>query len=278
MSTYIRPEVFKSAPTQSEAFSRLVEIVQVLRSPEGCPWDREQTIETLAPQLLEEVYEVIDGIKNEHITNIREELGDVYLIVTMIAQVLSENEQAELHDILNEVSEKLIRRHPHVFSAETADTPEEVVHLWNSVKENIEGKKKSTSILSSVKRSIPPLERAYLLQKKASKAGFDWTESHDVWKKIQEEYDELFEAFKNNDRNHAEEEMGDFLFSVINICRFLDIDPAIALHRTNNKFINRFEHVESRMTDSKLELSKENMEKMEHFWQEAKTLLAEDST
>ncbi len=275
MMKHIHSEIFKASPTHSEAFNRLVEIVQILRSPEGCPWDREQTIETLAPQLLEEVYEVIDGIKNNNLSNIREELGDIYLVVTMIAQVLSEDEKIGINDILNEVSDKLIRRHPHVFSAESADTPEEVINLWNSIKENVEGKKKSTSALSSVKRSIPPLERAYQLQKKASKAGFDWTESHDVWKKIQEEFDELYEAFRDNDKKHAEEEMGDFLFSVINICRFLDIDPAIALHRTNNKFINRFEHVELKMAEANLNLSKENMEKMEHFWQEAKTVLAE---
>jgi tetrapyrrole methylase family protein/MazG family protein len=251
MIKHINSEIFKTSPTQSEAFSRLAEIVQILRSPEGCPWDKEQTIESLAPQLLEEAYEVIDGIKNKHVSNIREELGDMYLVVTMIAKVLSEHE-------------------------EIADTSEEVIHLWNSVKENIEGKKKSTSILSTVKRSIPPLERAYQLQKKASKAGFDWTESHDVWEKIQEEFDELFEAVSSNNMDHAEEEMGDFLFSVINICRFLDIDPAIALHRTNNKFIDRFEHVELRMSEADLELSQDNMEKMEHFWQEAKILLAKE--
>jgi tetrapyrrole methylase family protein/MazG family protein len=276
MIKHINSEIFKTSPTQSEAFSRLAEIVQILRSPEGCPWDKEQTIESLAPQLLEEAYEVIDGIKNKHVSNIREELGDMYLVVTMIAKVLSEHEEISLADILNEVSDKLIRRHPHVFSAEIADTSEEVIHLWNSVKENIEGKKKSTSILSTVKRSIPPLERAYQLQKKASKAGFDWTESHDVWEKIQEEFDELFEAVSSNNMDHAEEEMGDFLFSVINICRFLDIDPAIALHRTNNKFIDRFEHVELRMSEADLELSQDNMEKMEHFWQEAKILLAKE--
>jgi tetrapyrrole methylase family protein/MazG family protein len=264
--------LYTDAKSPDQAFSRLAAIIKLLRGPGGCPWDKKQTISSMAPQLLEETYEVIDGVKEEDLANTREELGDVYLVTTMMAQILSEDGLSSHTEILNEVCNKLIRRHPHVFSGATAENPEEVLKLWNDVKENVEGKKKPTSILASVKRSLPPLERAYKLQKKAAKVGFDWTNSHDVWKKIQEEFDELVEAYEEeHDQDHAEEELGDFLFSVINICRFLDIDPALALHRANQKFFSRFTYVEDKMKEAGYQLSKEYMAAMERFWNDAKT-------
>lgn len=265
-------DLLKPSITEQESFRRLADIVAVLRGPDGCPWDREQTMESLGPQLLEEVYEVIDAVKNNDIHNIREELGDVYLVVTMIARILNEHQNIPLHSILDEVSDKLIRRHPHVFSDQDASTPEEVVNLWNSIKITVEGKERKDSILSSVRKSLPPLERAYKLQKKAAKTGFDWNNSHGVLNKIQEELDELREAFLSGNVKNAEDEMGDFLFSIINLCRFLEIDPAIALHRTNNKFISRFNHVEEKMKEAGYALSADNMEEMDQFWQEAKSL------
>jgi tetrapyrrole methylase family protein / MazG family protein len=264
------PLLFETQNTAENAFSRLSKIIAILRGPDGCPWDREQTIQSLCPQLLEESYEVHDALEEKDMDNVREELGDVYLVLTMMSQILEEEEEITKAAILNEVCEKLIRRHPHVFSDTTASTPDEVIELWDSIKEKAEGKIKSTSTLAAVKRSLPPLERAFKLQKKAAKAGFDWSNSHDVWKKIQEEHNELLEAIENQDILNTEEEMGDFLFSAINLCRFLNIDPSIALHKANSKFIRRFAFVESRMKEQQLPLSAENMEEMEACWKLSK--------
>ncbi len=259
-----------------ERFLHFYQIIRTLRSPGGCPWDIKQTPKSLSPNLLEEVYELVDAIENDDIPNIREEIGDILLVALMITSIYEEEKCFTLPDVLDEISAKLIRRHPHVFGDVTEEDPDEVVKLWNHIKTNIEknGEKKN-SIFSSIPRTMPPLERAYKIQKKAAKAGFDWNSVEGVFAKIHEELDELKQAVNSgNDQKHLfiEEEIGDLLFSVINISRFLKTDPALALHSTNRKFLERFDYIEKKMAERKLQLEKENFQVMDDLWNEAKEL------
>lgn len=257
-----------------ESFLHFYRIIRTLRSPEGCPWDRKQTPQSLGPNLLEEVYELIDAIENKDLSNTREELGDILLVTLMISAIYEEEQSFTLPQVLQDISAKLIRRHPHVFGDLSEDDPEEVVKLWNHIKANVEKKgEETTSIFSSIPRTMPPLERAFKIQKKAAKVGFDWNSVEGVFDKIHEEIDELKEAISSGkDREHTavEEEIGDLIFSVINISRFLDINPDIALHRTNKKFLKRFGYIEQRMSEKNLTLEKDNFEIMDNLWNEAK--------
>ena len=257
-----------------ESFLHFYRIIRTLRSPEGCPWDRKQTPQSLGPNLLEEVYELIDAIENKDLSNTREELGDILLVTLMISAIYEEEQSFTLPQVLQDISAKLIRRHPHVFGDLSEDDPEEVVKLWNHIKANVEKKgEETTSIFSSIPRTMPPLERAFKIQKKAAKVGFDWNSVEGVFDKIHEEIDELKEAISSGkDREHTtvEKEIGDLIFSVINISRFLDINPDIALHRTNKKFLKRFGYIEQRMSEKNLTLEKNNFEIMDNLWNEAK--------
>ncbi len=253
----------------AEAFQQLVDIITMLRSPEGCPWDREQTPDSIKGNLLEETYECIDAIIENDDPHLREELGDLYLLVTMLSYMKQEEGSFTIEDVLIEISEKLKRRHPHVFSDVSVSSPQEVIENWNAIKRDVEGKRKD-SIMDEVPRTIPPLERAYLLQKKAAKVGFDWKDTHDVWKKIDEELSELKEAFSTADKNELEAELGDFIFSIVNISRFLDIDPALALHRTNEKFKSRFSFIEKRMKADGVAMNEGTMQIMDDLWNEIK--------
>lgn len=260
-----------SASVKNAAFQRLYAIIKKLRGPDGCPWDREQSIQSLEPQLIEECYELIDAITEHDMENQREELGDIYLVLTMMGLIYEEQNSFTLEESLHEASEKLIRRHPHVFSDHSVKDSTEVVELWNSIKRDVEKKKDYDSILSKVRKSLPPLEKAYILQKKASRAGFDWDSTEGVVDKITEELQELQDAQENLDKDAIEEEFGDLLFSVINLGRFLQVDPNIALNRCNKKFTKRFQYMEESMKKAGKTLSKENMNLMETFWTQAKT-------
>ena len=260
----------KSTNPASDSFSRLYSIIKQLRAPDGCPWDREQTIESLSPQLVEECYELIDAIQNSDLPNQREEIGDMFLVLLMLSTIYEEHRYFSLADSLKEVSEKLIRRHPHVFSDHKVTDRTEVVALWDRIKKDVEKKEKKPSTLSSIKKSIPPLEKAFNIQKKASKSGFDWDNIVEVFKKIDEELEELNQAIESQNQLSIEEEFGDLLFSVINLGRFLKTDPSLALNRCNNKFMKRFQFMEEKMRKSEISLSKENMRQMELFWIESK--------
>jgi tetrapyrrole methylase family protein/MazG family protein len=261
------------------SFLHFYQIIRTLRAPNGCPWDRKQTPHSLGPNLLEEVYELIDAIENEDLPNAREELGDILLVALMIASIYEEKNSFTLPQVLEEISAKLVRRHPHVFGDIAEDDPEEVVKLWNHIKTNVEKNgEETTSIFNSIPRTMPPLERAYKIQKKAAKVGFDWDSVDGVFAKIHEELDELKSALasvkgqEQIESEHAaiEDEIGDLLFSVINISRFLDTKPDIALHRTNKKFLERFEYIEKKMSEKKLALEKANFQLMDDLWNEAK--------
>jgi tetrapyrrole methylase family protein/MazG family protein len=253
----------------AESFGRLYGIVAALRSPGGCPWDREQTPKTLRGNVIEEAYELVEAIDVGDADHVREEAGDLYLLATMIAFMNEEAGAFSVADSLDEASERPLQ-------AATADA---VLAQWNDIKEKVEGRRRKDSLLDGVSRALPPLERAYRIQKKAAKAGFDWGKPEDVWAKAREELEEAEsaceEASLSGDRDAIEEELGDLLFSAVNLARFLDVDPAVALHRTVEKFSRRFRHVEKRMAQAGKDLRSEHMPMMDGFWEEAKEIEGE---
>ncbi len=260
----------------AEAFARLAGIVSVLRSPEGCPWDREQTPRTLVGALIEEVYECVEAITDGPPESIREELGDLFLLATMISYIHEEHRAFSVADVLHEISEKLIRRHPHVFGDVALDNSSDVILSWNRIKVDVEGKRPKDSVLDGIPQSLPPLARAVKIQSRARKIGFDWRTSRPVYDKIQEEVAELREVTDSNDHDRVEAEIGDVLFAVVNLSRHLNVDPGVALHRTNERFSRRFRHVEkTQKTDREAGMSEDDstqIDYLEKLWVEAKSL------
>jgi tetrapyrrole methylase family protein / MazG family protein len=265
------PGQASGAPDAAAAFGRLYSIVARLRAPDGCPWDKEQTPKSLRGDVLEEAYELVEAIDEGDPAHVAEEVGDLYMLATMIPYIYEQSGSFTVAEALAGVCEKLVRRHPHVFGDASADTPEAVVKQWDEIKEKVEGRRRKDSLLDGVSRALPPLERAYKLQKKAAKAGFDWADAKGVWAKAREELAEAHEAsVAGGDRGALEEELGDLLFSAVNLSRFLRVDPAIALHAANEKFSRRFRAVEKSMAEAGLELKAANMERMDGFWNAAK--------
>ena len=265
--------------SNSEAFQKMFELVVRLRGPGGCPWDLEQTPLTLRGDLIEETYECVEAIDEQNPLHVKEELGDLFLLVTMLAYMHEQEGHFTVTEVLNELSEKLIRRHPHVFAVDTSGTnanlsSEEVLKNWAKIKVEQEGRKPKDSLLDEVSRGLPPLDRAWKLQKKAAKAGFDWPDASGVIAKIKEELCETEAAINTAasaaDNSALEEELGDLLFSVVNLCRFFRIEPSVALQRTNIKFTERFKHVEKRMKETNQVMKAENLEVMDRFWNKAK--------
>ncbi|MDR2159551.1 MAG: nucleoside triphosphate pyrophosphohydrolase [Treponema sp.] len=262
------------------AFQRLTGIVARLRGPDGCPWDREQSPATLRGDLIEETYECVEAIDEKDRDHTAEELGDLFLLVTMISYMHQQEGAFSIADVLNRVSEKLVRRHPHVFGQVKVKDSAEVLDNWAKIKVEKEGRRPKDSLLDGVSRGLPPLDRAWKLQKKAAKAGFDWPNLEGVVAKVGEELAETGDAAAKalEARGAAgaaaaaavEEELGDLLFSAVNLCRFLGVEPSVALQKTNVKFTNRFRHVEKRMRETGQEMKKENLAVMDKFWEEAK--------
>jgi tetrapyrrole methylase family protein/MazG family protein len=260
------------------AFRRLTGIVTRLREPGGCPWDQEQSPATLRGDLIEETYECVEAIDEKDPSHTAEELGDLFLLVTMISYMYQQEGAFSIADVLNRVGDKLIRRHPHVFGEVKVKDSAEVLDNWAKIKVEKEGRRPKDSILDEVSRALPPLDRAWKLQKKAAKAGFDWPEVMGVIAKIEEELAEVKDAatkaLKTGGAADAavEEELGDLLFSVVNFCRFLGVEPSVALQKTNVKFTSRFRYVEKQMRETNQEMKKENLAVMDGFWEEAKKL------
>lgn len=269
-----------SFTTPALAFERLYKIVKMLRSPEGCPWDRKQTPLTMRAPLIEETFEAVDAISNEDVNHTKEELGDVFLNASMIASIYEEKDDFTIVQVMNDVCDKIIRRHPHVWKESegsenliegSANNAEKVLEQWEAIKQKVEGRKKKSS-LDEVSYGLPPLLRAYKIQKKAAKKGFDWKDSSGTWDKIYEEISELKEASQTKTKDEVEKELGDVLFSVINLARHLDVDPVLALASTNEKFKRRFSYVEEKMESSGTEMNQDNLELMDKFWEEGKNL------
>ncbi|MDR2543643.1 MAG: nucleoside triphosphate pyrophosphohydrolase [Treponema sp.] len=251
----------------NEAFKALYDIVVKLRSPDGCKWDREQTPSSLRGALIEETYECLEAIGENDPAHIAEELGDLFLVTTMIGYMYEQEGRFSVADTLKQINEKLIRRHPHVFGSVKVKNSAEILNNWAAIKVQ-EGRKPKDSILDKVSSGLPPMDRSCALQKKAAKVSFDWPDAEGVITKIQEELNEVQLATGNE----LEEELGDLLFSVINLCRFLKVDPSVALHQTNIKFVKRFKYMEKKMKETNKEMTKENLDIMEGYWNEAKGL------
>jgi tetrapyrrole methylase family protein/MazG family protein len=262
-----------------KAFAGLYDVIVRLRAPGGCPWDREQSPATLRGDLIEETYECVEAIDEKDPAHIREELGDLYLLVTMLAYMHQQAGVFTVEDVLRGIAEKLIRRHPHVFGETQVKDSAEVLKNWEKIKVEVEGRKPKDSVLDGVSRGLPTLDRAYKLQKRAAKAGFDWPEAGGPIAKIREELteaeaalDALNKAGPENSKNAEalEGELGDLLFSVVNLCRYLNVDPPVALQRTNVKFEKRFKYVEKKMKENGIEMTRENLAAMDTYWEEAK--------
>ena len=283
-----------------KAFERFLETIQTLRAPGGCPWDREQTPLSMRRDLIEETFEAVDAISQQDSDHAKEELGDVLLNTMMIAYMHEQEDKFAIADSINELTDKLIRRHPHVWPQSEGSSQvkgqvknaEEVLNQWDRIKQNVEGRTGS-SILDEVPQGFPPLLKAYKFQKKAAKKGFDWNQLEPVIDKVKEELQEVQQAHADlvqiNSENkepftlkstpeidkaqlHVEEEIGDLLFAVVNYARKLGVDPETALNRTNQKFYNRFTYVEKQMQENNIPMDNEHLAQEDEFWNQAKKL------
>ena len=266
-----------------QRFQRLVDIMARLRAPDGCPWDREQTFESIKKYTLEETYEVLDAVDRKDFADLREELGDFILQAVFYAEMakdLPEDQRFEIGDSLDFINEKLIRRHPHIFprvesEKETATTGEAVLKRWNEIKAE-ERKNKPAErkgLLSPVPRALPSLAEAQQITSRAAGVGFDWTGPEQVLDKLREELAEFDLARAGGDKSEIEDELGDLLFVIVNLARFVKVDPEQALRRTNTKFRARFGYIEDKLTEQGRELKGTSIDEMEALWQEAKQTL-----
>lgn len=249
---------------------KLTELMRELRSPGGCPWDREQTLKSLVPFIIEEAYEVVSAIESGSFDDIKEELGDLLFQVVFASRIAEEEKRFTLADVIETNLEKMIRRNPHVFADATADTPEEVLKNWAEIKKAEKKSESTTEALLGVPEALPALMRAHKVSKKASKAGFDWKDAGHCLEKVDEELSELREAIGMKDREAMEEELGDLLFTVVNVSRLMDVNPEDALRKTIGKFIRRFHDVEKGVRSSGADPSRVSMDEMERLWEEAK--------
>lgn len=251
-------------------FNDLVEIVKILRAPGGCPWDMEQTHKSIRSNFIEETYEAIEAIDTEDTELLKEELGDVLLQVTMHAEMESEQNSFDINDVCDGVCKKLIVRHPHVFGNVNADTSEQVLKNWDAIKMKTKSQKSQAQVMDSVSKALPSLMRSTKVQQKAAKVGFDWDSVDGALDKLVEECDELKQAIKNNDKENQHEELGDVLFSAVNVARFLGIDSEHALYDACDKFIDRFSKVESLANERGIDMKTASLSELDSLWDEVK--------
>ena len=258
----------EKSESAGQKFQRLVDIMARLRAPDGCPWDREQTFDSIKPYLLEETYEVLDAIDARNWAGLAEELGDLMLEAVFFAQMASDEAKFTIADSLDAINEKLVRRHPHVFATGDAKTADDVKKRWEEIKSDEKKNRgeEPKSILAGVPRNLPALVEAQQISSKVAHVGFDWPNTDQVMEKVHEELDELAEARKTESREEQENEIGDILFALVNVARHLKVDPEQALRRSNAKFRRRFAHVENNAA-----LPGATLTEMEALWQEAKT-------
>jgi MazG family protein len=271
----------------SKTFTDLVALMDRLRSPGGCPWDREQTYATLAPMLLEEAYEAFDALEEARQgrpDDLREELGDLLFQITFFARVAAERGEFTIDDVIEQVHAKMVRRHPHVFGDTTAGDSAEVLRNWEAIKAEekraagkLKGETTGTSILDGVSTKAPALMEAHQLSTKAARVGFDWKQVEDIFEKLQEEIDELRVAIRTHadtkteaDHTQVREELGDLLFVVTNIARHMQVEPEAALKLTNRKFRHRFGYIESKLREQNRKFDETTLDELEELWQDAK--------
>jgi MazG family protein len=258
--------------TVGDKFQQLVEIMARLRAPGGCPWDREQTFDTIKPYTLEETYEVLDAVDRRDWGELSEELGDFLLQAVFYAQMADEQKLFGIGDALDAINQKLIRRHPHVFGEESAQSAGDVKRIWGEVKaaEKKQKGKEQHGLLDSVPRAAPALVEAQQISSRAAGVGFDWNTAEQVIEKLHEELAELDEARRGASQSELENEIGDLLFVLVNLARFVKVDPEQALRRTNSKFRERFGYIERKLAERGKKPKDANIEEMEELWQEAK--------
>lgn len=257
--------------TKSEYnFYDLVEIIKILRSPDGCPWDRVQTHESIRQDFIEETYEAIEAIDTKDPVLLREELGDVMLQVIFHSIMEEEEGRFDINDVCDEVSKKLIIRHPHVFSDTIAETTEQVLTNWDKIKMDTKEQKTQAQVLESVSKALPALMYSQKIQHKAAKVGFDFEKTEDALIKVSEELSELKTAIDNNDSENISEELGDLLFSVVNVARFVKVDSEKALFDATVKFKNRFAKVEALCKERSIDMDKAPISVLDSLWEEVK--------
>jgi tetrapyrrole methylase family protein/MazG family protein len=261
----------------AEEFKRLVELVSRLRAPGGCPWDREQTHETLKPMMIEEAYEAVEAIDEGNDEEFIGELGDLLLQVVFHSEIATEEDRFTVAEVISRVASKMVRRHPHVFGADKAETADDVLRSWEAIKaaelaEKGKGAASGGSMLDSVSAGLPAVMEAYQMTTKVSRVGFDWPDASGVLEKLDEEVAELKQAVKRETPTHQEtaEEIGDVLFVLVNVGRLLGVDPESALKSSNRKFRRRFRFIEDRLRERGLEPAKSTLEEMDALWDEAK--------
>lgn len=246
-------------------FGELVDIIKRLRVE--CPWDREQTNDSIKAATIEEAYEVVEAIDNKNYDELKKELGDLLLHIVFHSIMAEEQDKFKLAEVIDSIKEKLIRRHPHVFGETVVNNSDDVKKNWEVIKME-EGR---DSVLEGVPEMLPALQRAHRLQEKAAKVGFDWEKKEDVWKKVIEEIEEMHISEKEETHEELENEIGDVFFAMVNYSRFLSVNPENALRRTNKKFIKRFNYVEKKVAETGKKINESNLQEMDKFWNESKS-------
>ncbi len=262
----------KETCSQTEAgFKRLIQTIQQLRSPNGCLWDRKQKKEDMAKYILEETYELVDAIEDGSPAAIREEMGDLLFQILFLAHISEEAGDFKLTDIMNDVNEKMIRRHPHVFGNTSVENIEEIKNNWEDIKRNVEKRnEKSGGLFDNIPRSLPALMRAQKVTEAASKVGFDWARAEEVLAKIEEELDELKSSLKAADSRCTREEIGDLLLSLVNISRFVNANAEESLTASIAKFIDRFSYIQEKLAERGKDPAGASLREMDELWDEAK--------
>lgn len=257
-------------------FEDLIEIMALLRSERGCPWDKEQTHESLKKYMIEEAYEVLEAIDLKDKSKLYDELGDVLLQVVFHAQIGREEGTFTIDDVTTAVCRKMVSRHTHIFGEDKADTADEVLNNWEAIKKKEKGLKSQTGVLKDVPSNLPALMRSYKVQQKAAQVGFDWDRIEDVFEKVNEEINELKDVYESENMERITDEIGDVIFSVVNLSRFLKVQPELALTGTVNKFIKRFEYVEQESLKAGKKLEEMSLAEMDELWNKAKLHLSKN--
>lgn len=254
----------------NSAFTRLVAIMQQLRGPDGCPWDKEQSFETLIPFIIEEAYEVIGAIDAKSPKLLKEELGDLLFQIIFACQLAKEEGYFNINDVITSSIKKMIRRHPHVFGKTKAKTSKDVLKSWAMIKKAEKKHKTHGGYLSDIPEHLPALLKAHKVTERASSVGFDWTNINQVFEKVEEEMAEFRAALKKGNASRMEDEFGDLIFALVNVGRFAQINPEMALRKTIGRFVTRFHYIEERLHQKGKAISSASLAEMEKFWNEAK--------
>lgn len=252
---------------------KLTSLMERLRGPAGCPWDKEQTLASLVPFIIEEAYEVVSAIDSGETGAIKDELGDLLFQIIFVSRIAEESGDFRMKDVIDGCFEKMVRRHPHVFGEAKADTSEEVLRHWALIKEEEKkGAKRDEGLLGGVPEVLPALLRAHKISQKAARIGFDWQDIQEVFVKVNEELEEFKKEVLKKNAPGMEEEFGDLLFSLVNVSRFIEVNPEDALRKTVAKFVRRFNHIEKAIAERGEDISSATMEEMDRLWEEAKAL------